>query len=217
MARTQAVLQNLFTVVLVACALVVTVVVVRREFFPRNTPLPGRHVDGWDKLLQGREPSLGGAGAPLRLVLFSDYQCPFCKDLEGKLSTLVARHPRQVSIIRYELPLTKIHAHAHTAAIAAKCAERQGVRHPFQAQLFGQDLDAIDGDWSRLASAARVGDITAFSDCVRQRRTAAAVDADMAVGHRLGIEGVPALIVDGALYSGTMEMKTLEGIVADAL
>jgi protein-disulfide isomerase len=217
MPRMQAVLQNLLTVVLVACALVVTSVVVRREFFPRTTASPARHVADWAALLQGRAPSLGTARAPLRMVLFSDYQCPFCKDLDAKLSILAARHPGQVSVTRYELPLTRIHAHAYEAAIAAKCAERQGVRQPFQAQLFKQDMAAVGNDWVRLASAARIADIPEFSACMRKHRTAAAVDADMAVAHRLGIDGVPALIVDGELYSGTMEMEMLERIASEAM
>jgi protein-disulfide isomerase len=217
MTRMQSMLQNLLSVVLVACALVVTSAVVRREFFSRTTASPARHVADGAALLQGRVPSLGTARAPLRMVLFSDYQCPFCKDLDAKLSVLAARHPGQVSVTRYELPLTRIHAHAYEAAIAAKCAERQGVGQPFQAQLFKQDLATIGSDWTRLASLARIADLPEFSDCVRKHRTAAAVDADMAVAHRLGIDGVPALIVDGDLYSGTMEMETLERIASGAM
>ncbi len=208
--------QNATTGVLVICAIVMTVVAVRRELMP--TAAPGsRPVSGWTRLADNRIPAMGPDGAGARIVLFSDYQCPFCKDLDEKLSTLVARHPGRLSVIRYEYPLTQIHAAAYAAAIAAKCAGQQGVRQAFQAKLFSADLPELEGDFSPMARSSGVPDVAAFSSCMEDTGSRAAVDADIAEAKRLGIESVPAFIVDGQLYQGTRELQALEHLVEPVL
>jgi protein-disulfide isomerase len=217
MASARTVFDYTLTSLLVASALAVATVAVRRELFPRTAPAATREVAGWEKLATTRPPVMGDAGARARVVLFSDFQCPYCRDLEGKLSaTLPGLHGR-VAVVRYDLPLTRVHAHAYQAAIAARCAARQGMAQAFDAALFRRDLDRPGLDFTRIAGESGVHDLAGFNACVHRPAIAHDVDADMALAHRLGIEGVPALIVDGKLYAGTMDAKDLQSLLSDAL
>lgn len=216
MASVRSVFDYALTSLLVASALAVAAVAVRREFFPRTTPAAVREIAGWEKLAIARPPVMGDAAAATRVVLFSDFQCPYCRDLERKLSAALPRMDGRIAVVRYDLPLTRVHAHAYQAAIAARCAARQGMAEAFDAALFRHDLDRPGLDFARIASQSGVRDLPGFNACARQPAIAHGVDADMRLAHRLGIEGVPALIVDGKLYAGTMDAKDLQTLLSDA-
>lgn len=216
MASARTLFDYALTSLLVASALAVATVAVRREFFPRTAPTAAREVPGWEKLAAARAPVMGDGAAPARVVLFSDFQCPYCRDLEGKLSAALRAMHGRVAVVRYDLPLRRVHAHAYQAAIAARCAARQGMAPSFDAALFQRDLDRPGLDFMRIASAAGVRDLPQFDACVQRPATAHGVDADMALAHRLGIEGVPALIVHGKLYAGTMDAQDLQSLLSDA-
>lgn len=205
------------TALLAASALAVATVAVHREFFPGTAPAPAREVAGWRSLAAARSPALGDAGATARVVLFSDFQCPYCRDLERKLGGALASLGGRVAVVRYDLPLAKIHAHAYRAAVASRCAAQQGRSRRFDALLFARDLDAPGLDFPRMAQEAGIANLASFRACIGDPRTARGVDADMALAHRLGIEGVPAMIVDGKLYSGTMDADALRRILSGAL
>jgi protein-disulfide isomerase len=217
MASARTLLDYTLTSLLVGSALAVAAVAVRREFFPATASGAVREVPGWEKLADGRAPAMGSNDAATRAVLFSDFQCPYCRDLEHKLAaSLDAMHGR-IAVVRYDLPLTRIHAHAYQAAIAARCAAGQHAGHRFDAALFAMDMDRAGLDFTQIAKASGVRDLAAFDACRERPAVGHAVDADMALAHRLGIEGVPALIVDGKLYDGTMGAGRLRGLLEDAL
>lgn len=217
MASARSVFDYTLTSLLVVSALAVATVAVRREFFPRTAPRAAREIPDWETLANARAPVMGGVSAPARVVLFSDFQCPYCRDLEGKLSAALPGMHGRIAIVRYDLPLTRVHAHAYQAAIAARCAARQGMAPSFDAALFGRDLERPGLDFTRMAAASGVHDLPEFDACLRQPAIAHGVDADMALAHRLGIEGVPALIIDGKLYAGTMDAADLQSLLSDAL
>ena len=198
-------------------ALAVATVAVRRELFPRTATAAARVVAGWKALASTRAPVMGAAHAPVRVALFSDFQCPYCRDLEGKLAAALPGMHGRIAIVRYDLPLTRVHAHAYEAAIAARCAARQGMARSFDEALFRRDLDRPGLDFTRMAAASGVHDLAEFDACLHRPAVARGVDADMAMAHRLGIEGVPALIVDGKLYAGTMDTADLRSLLSDAL
>lgn len=216
MGSARAFVDHALTVLLAGSALAVATVAVHREFFPGAAPAAVREVAGWRSLAADRAPALGDAGAAARVVLFSDFQCPYCRDLERKLGEALVSLRGRVAVVRYDLPLAKVHAQAYRAAIASRCATRQGAGHRFDALLFARDLDAPGLDFPRMARASGVADLPAFEACMADARTARGVDADMALAHRLGIEGVPAMIVDGRLYSGTMDAEDLRGLLSAA-
>ena len=161
-------------------------------------------------------PWKGNDKAKVVMEIFSDFQCPFCRDLDGKLRDMLPRLRDRVAVVRYDLPLERAHAHARGAAIASRCATRQHAGRRFDATLFEHDLDQPASDFVQLAGAADVPDLAAFRACMAEPAIGRAVDADVALAHRLGIEGVPALIVDGELYGGTMDTARLQALLSDA-
>jgi protein-disulfide isomerase len=216
MASARTLLDYTLTSLLVGSALVVAVVAARREFFPAAASGAIRDVPGWEKLATGRDPAMGVPTAATRVVLFSDFQCPYCRDLERKLGKALGAMHGRVAVVRYDLPLTHVHAHAYQAAVAARCAARQHAGPAFDAALFAADLDRPGLDFTRIARDSGVRDVAGFHACMATEAVAHGVDADMAVAHRLEIEGVPALIVDGKLYGGTMDASRLKDLLANA-
>jgi protein-disulfide isomerase len=146
-------------------------------------------------------PSLGPAGAPVTIVEFSDYQCPFCKKAEPTVHEVAKRYPEQVRIVYRHFPLDNIHPEARPAAEAAACAEDQGKFWEFHALVFESSpklgKDALRG----LAERAKL-DVAAFDACVAERRHRARVDADVEAGREAGVSGTPAFYVNGIPLSG---------------
>lgn len=205
-------LPNIFTGILVVCAVIVTSLTVHQFIVNRSTSMPPtHHIDGWRKLLAGRKVSLGSEGAKIQIIEFSDYQCPYCRDLEKNLRTLVERKKADVSITRYDYPLTQIHSFAYKAAVASKCAESQGVVEPYQAELFSSNL--ADVDWTDLAKKAGVPDVTEFSSCLKESKTASLVDNDIKTADRLGVQQTPTLVVNGNVIPGMESLESLENLI----
>jgi len=213
-------IQNLMTGTLVLCAVLVAGTMVHREFFstPAPSPSPNRlkPVDQWARLIAGRSADMGKDAAPTKLVLFSDYQCPYCKDLDSKLRTLVNARAGEISVYRYEFPLKNAHAQAYLAATAAKCGTEQNVRDPLQSKLFDHNTALKHDEIRALAREAGVPDPGRFDACLDSKAATDQVDRDMAIAENLGFDRVPVLLVDGVPFEGTVSAKKLEQLIADA-
>jgi protein-disulfide isomerase len=146
-------------------------------------------------------PSLGPANAPVTIVEFSDYQCPFCKRAEPTVHEVARRYPEQVRIVYRHFPLDNIHPEARPAAEAAACAEDQGKFWDYHALVFQSSPKLAKEQLRELAGQAKL-DLTAFDACVADGRTRARVEADVAAGREAGVSGTPAFYVNGIPLSG---------------
>lgn len=210
-------LGNIATGVLALCAVVITVLLVRRELWPAavtQSPLPQR-IAQWRTFV--RPGAMEGApNARVTFVVFADYQCPFCRDLESKIAKVRAS---KGSLIAYEyrnFPLAG-HSFARAAAIAAECARRQGRFQAFHDSLFAQQDSLGKKPWSQFAEQASVHDLTTFNNCVADSATAAIVDDDLKAGEKLGVTGTPTFLVNDRLLPGTVPSDELDQLVAKAL
>ena len=126
--------EAIVTGLLAACALVVTALIVRREFYPavaRAGDLrPPTRVKNWQQFARGEE-RIGSPAAPVTVVVFSDYQCPFCKRVFTSLKSLSATHPVTFAVLHRNFPIATIHPFARRAAVAAACAAIQGRFAPY--------------------------------------------------------------------------------------
>src|SRR5690606_8407676 len=165
-------LADYLTLVLVVCALLTVALVVRREFFldvPAGGPEQVRFVEDWEVLVNGGSV-VGSRQASVRIVEFSDFQCPFCAQAHYELRKLRQDNAGRVSIIYRHFPLEDIHPHAVTAALASECAGAQGRFEAYHDALFDRQRLIGVRDWTLFATDAQVPDLDVFKNCLTERQ-----------------------------------------------
>lgn len=141
-------------------------------------------------------PFLGKADAPLTLVMFTDYQCPYCSRFEGQTLTEIKKQYIDTGKLRFvvrDLPL-QFHPHAQKAAEATHCADEQGKFWEFRDKLLAH-TDKMDP--SLLPEYARQAGLDAgkLSECLQSGRFAAKVKASSEAAATAGISGTPGFVV----------------------
>jgi protein-disulfide isomerase len=139
------------------------------------------------------------AGSP-KLVEFSDYQCPFCREAHLRMDTLLANHP-DLGVVYVHFPLP-IHPAAPGAARASICAQEQGRFRAMDKELFETTAWQTDTNWDREAKAAGIADMARFNQCLRSPATASRLARDVALGHALGVSGTPTFYSKTGTVSG---------------
>ena len=162
----------------------------RTPVAPAVAPLPEEPIE------VGEAASRGDPAAPVGLLIFSDFQCPFCQrfatdTLPSIDSEYVTRG--KVRLLQMHLPLDRIHPQAFRAAEAAECARRQGQFWPYHDGLFAAPSQLDDDSLLRRAEDVRL-DREAFQTCLRSG-SATKVRSEQQLGARLGITGTPAFII----------------------
>jgi protein-disulfide isomerase len=146
-------------------------------------------------------PAKGPADAPVTIVEFSDFQCPYCQRSAGTVEQILEKYPDQVRVVYRHLPLERIHSRARAAAEAAACADDQEQFWPYHDKLFANNR-ALERD-DLIRYAGELGrDEEAFSQCFDDGRFRDKVNADLAAAQKIGITGTPAFVVNGVLLSG---------------
>lgn len=150
-------------------------------------------------------PSLGPETAPVVIVSFSDFECPYCSKGKATLEQVRERYPDRVRIVFRHYPLP-FHANAEGAAQASECAHEQGKFWAMHDFMFANQ-GSLDPEG--LAEGARaVGlDSGAFEICLRSGRADAIVQASMEEGARLGVRGTPHFFVNGIALSGAQPLE----------
>ena len=161
----------------------------------------------------GDAPSKGPANAPLVLVVFSDFQCPFCKRVEPTLAEVEKHYPGKVRVVWKNYPLP-FHDNAEPAAEAAMAADAQGKFWPMHDRLFDNNT-ALDRE-SLESYAAAIGlDLPRFRADLDAGRWKARIEADKQEGSDLGVVGTPAVFINGRKIAGAYPFETFQKI-ADA-
>lgn len=158
---------------------------------------------------------LGAENGAVRFVVFSDYQCPYCKVADASLRRVLAEHPGDLTIVVRHMPLESIHPKALLAASAADCAGRQGRFAPMHEALFDRQdqLPAADATWfAQLAGSVGVVDAGAFQSCLGSDASFARIRTDQQLGTRLGVTGTPAFILDTKLVLGAPDEAGLRAL-----
>ncbi len=177
----------------------------------KRTPSP-RRIAEWAPVAAG-ENRAGRADAPITIVEFSDFQCPFCRVESGTLAEVVEDYGGEVAVVFRHFPILSVHPFAERAAIAAECAGRQGRFFPYHTALFAEQ-DAIGtAPWTRFATQAGVPDTAIFAACVSSQAPIAGVRADVALGERLAVKGTPTLYINGYELTGTPSRATIDSAI----
>lgn len=209
------VLGGLANAALTLCAVVVTGLVVRQEFFTptaSGTPPKPVNVPNWQDYARGGHRS-GPDDAPVTMVVFSDFQCPACRLLATHAKALRAEFPAQLAIVHRHAPLP-MHPFAVEAARASECAARQDRFAAFHDALFVEQSAIGLSPWTRFAVAAGIPDITAFEQCMAANAPSRTLHADTLAARELKVAGTPTLLVNGLRFTGTPPLDTLRAVVA---
>jgi protein-disulfide isomerase len=158
------------------------------------------------KLQTQEAPVLGDPKAPVKLVEFSDFECPVCRNLHDVLRGLLPNYP-QVQVIFKDFPIEQLHPWARTAALAGHCAYLQDAKafwKIYDLIYDGQDLISAENAWTKMNEfAGKVGlDPERFRSCLASPEAAAAVDASRANGQLLDVSSTPTLFVNGRRIVG---------------
>ena len=158
----------------------------------------------------------GDAKAPVTIVEFSDFQCPFCQKAEPILKDLLAKYNGQVKLAFLDFPMRSLHSQAQIAAEAARCAEQQGRFWQYHDLLFA---DQTKLDEAGLAQSARsLGlDENSFQSCLKSGKFKAQIEHDVQEGTRAGVVGTPAFFIDGISLNGVQPEAEFEKIINSEL
>lgn len=157
-----------------------------------------------------REPSpaRGPAAAPIVIVEFSDFECPFCARLSEYEAALPAAERSRIRTVFKFFPLSSIHPWAQAAAEAAACVYFQSPPafwkvhdYLFQHQS-AQAAESVAASVEAAAAAAPGFDRARYQSCLALRKSAGIVARDRALGQQLGVTGTPTLFINGRRYVG---------------
>lgn len=159
----------------------------------------------------GSNPALGNPAAPLRIVEFVDYDCPYCLSIDPAVREFMQTHATDTYFILRDFPVTDLHPHAQEAALAARCA---WLLKPERFWDFHQALFARQGDRSQeefLYDARQLGiDEQSFKACLAGNEAATQVQNSLHDGTDAGVKGTPTFFFNGVMVPGALDQSYLE-------
>jgi protein-disulfide isomerase len=169
---------------------------------------PSAHVE------VGNAPRLGPENAPVQIIEFADYECPYCQEVNEDLRRVREQFPNQVSLVYKDFPLP-MHPLAPKAAQAARCAGAQGKFWEYHDSLF-QTKKLQMSQLKEEARALKL-DSARFDQCLDSGEQIAPVKKDSQEGLRLGLQGTPSFFINGHFMSGAIGYMKLRETVMQEL
>jgi protein-disulfide isomerase len=143
-------------------------------------------------------PHKGPKDAPVTIVVFSDYQCPYCARLEPLLMQVSDKYSKKVKLVIKNFPLTSIHPFAYKAAAAALAADAQGKFWEFNDRLVANYNAINDAKIQEIANELKL-DMERFNSAIKDTSIQKLIARDIEEGREAGVEGIPAVFVNGRL------------------
>lgn len=158
------------------------------------------------------ELDASGEAERLDLVVFNDYQCPFCRKMHSVLQDLEDMHGVRVASLHF--PLDRIHPKAAPAALAAICAEEQGSSRAMHDRLMTTG-DWVEGSDPWMAAATQIGvtDLSRFQSCLTDGSTAERLARDRALGNEVGVVSTPTFVSRHGLLRGAASLDELLDLI----
>ncbi len=168
------------------------------------------------EVLDAKGPERGAPAAPVTIVEFSDFQCPFCASFEPVLKTVIAKYPGKVRLVYRNLPLPQVHPDAEKAAEAGICAANQGRFWEMHDLMFSEQgslgVDALKDKAKTLGL-----NVPVFDDCLDAGKTLEALKSDERTADELALSTTPTIFVNGRIFRGVLTEERLSSIVEDEL
>jgi protein-disulfide isomerase len=165
--------------------------------------------------VEATDPIKGPAGAPITIVEYSDYQCPFCARVNPTLERVMQTYGDKVKIVFKDFPLPN-HPEAPKAAEAAHCAGEQGKYWELHDRLFANQQALQVPQIKQYATALEL-DMNAFTQCLDSGKHAERVAENMKAGEALGVQSTPTLYVNGRPVVGAQPFEFFKAIIDEEL
>jgi len=167
------------------------------------------------KIASADSPYQGPPNAPIELVEFSDFQCPYCFRAHPIVKQVLSTYGNKIRFVYRNYPLPN-HPNAFPAAEAAQCANEQGQFWAYHDRLFADPNKLSDNDLK--ASAAALGmDAARFNACFDSHKYKDRVDADMRAGNEAGVNGTPAFFINGRMLRGAQPYDEFKRVIDEEL
>jgi protein-disulfide isomerase len=161
-------------------------------------------------------PSKGPTTAPVTVVEFQDFHCPYCERVQPTLAKLAARYGERIRLVYRDFPIDTLHPQARKAHEAARCANDQGKFWAYHDVLYAKPKKAGREDLKAYAREAGL-DVAAFEQCFASGTFQAAVQKDIDEGTRAGVTGTPAFFINGRLISGAQPLERFVLVIDEEL
>lgn len=177
----------------------------------QRIPVPWKNptIDQHETVRGPQSPAIGSAHAPVTIVSFSDYQCPYCRELSTTLQRLQQEHPERIRVIYRHFAMTP---ESRAMAEATMCAADQGRFADYHQLVFGTPgvtVAALPGLAEQLGL-----NLEDFRECTTTNRYAKRIDADIREGERLGIQVTPTFFINGTRIVGSASPEKLRDRIA---
>ena len=161
-------------------------------------------------------PIRGSEKTPVTIIEFSDFHCPYCKQVQPTLKRILSDYSGRVTLAYRDFPLDQLHPSARKAAEAARCANDQGKFWEFHDKLYGGGPDASPETLTRLAKETGL-DVVAFQQCLAVSKHRPDIDRDIEEAASLGVSGTPAFFINGRFLSGAQPYESFARIIDEEL
>ena len=157
-------------------------------------------------------PSIGPENAPITIIEFSDYQCPYCRRWHEQVyQPLLNAYPGKIRLVYRQFPLTSIHPDAFPAAEAAMCAGEQNAYWQFHDLLFSSD--AL-GSSVYSSYAQELGlDVQTFEACIEDHKYQDAIQSDLDFAVDLGVRSTPTFFINGLAVVGAQPLDVFKQVI----
>jgi protein-disulfide isomerase len=160
-------------------------------------------------------PTKGPENAPIEMIEFSDFQCPYCETAFPTVNQVLKTYGDRIHFTYRHYPLA-IHPRARPAAEASQCAAEQGKFWQFHDKLFGDQSKLGDEDFKQYAVQLGM-DTAQFNACVDSHKYGAEIENDIHAGDEAGVSGTPAFYINGRMLSGAQPFEAFKSIIDEEL
>jgi protein-disulfide isomerase len=158
----------------------------------------------------------GPKDAPVAIVEYSDFQCPFCKAVLSTVNEIMARYPEKVKWVFRDYPIATLHPTVPKAHEAARCAGEQGKFWDYHDLLFERSPSHSLEQLKQYAQELKLNG-PAFAQCLESGKYQAAVAQDVQEGTHLGVTATPTFFINGRVLSGAQPIAAFQKLIESEL
>ncbi len=187
------------------------------ESFTTSIDLASQPVrDGTIDVVTSDDPSLGNPSAPVKIVEFADFQCPYSKEASSTLRELALKYPNEVYYVYRDFPLTEIHPLSQKAAEAGECADDQGKFWEYHDKLYQNQPRLDDDSFVQFAMQLNMN-VKRFEGCLSSGQHTDEVIEDYLDGLEASVRGTPTFFLNGNRIAGSIPADVLDDLVQSIL